>query len=471
MNPAYFKAISTDYHHFVQAFAREAARRDPHAPQGRPPRGVGHRKTASLLQKHPLPSSPPPATPPSRSLDGGLGPNRHRRHPQVPRSPRGRALPRQRDHLERLNRFVPAILLLPPGPGLRPDVPARLPLLPFGPVCLNGHEWLACRLRAAGIAFEQGANAFRTCADRARLQDTGPIGSRRRTSRPAATAGWPSWSPSSPTGERRHQGFGYRLFVSQVEYCTNLVFRPPLPALDRLHGASLDLNRSIGYPDRIAMIFGRRITKHTDAGLKTQILEQDLGQPVIRSEYKSSSIKQYARDNLVLRTQTTSYPHARPGGEQGRGAPAGVAGDDGHGQRPLPRRAAGCPGDIRRSRPVERVAAPTVSPSGRRTPGLKFDDPRLLAVLQARPASPCWRDGAASGRPTCMRLWPKRWARRRRTTPWGNCGMTWEAARQGAGGADRRHAGLPTAVGGVPDRGAVPEVVPPDLRTADGRDP
>jgi hypothetical protein len=55
------------------------------------------------------------------------------------------------------------------------------------------------------------------------------------------------------------------------------------------------------------VIFGRRITRHTDAGLKTQVLDHDLGQAVIRSEYKSSSIKQYARDNLVLRTETTSY--------------------------------------------------------------------------------------------------------------------------------------------------------------------
>lgn len=65
--------------------------------------------------------------------------------------------------------------------------------------------------------------------------------------------------------------------------------------------------REIGHPDKIAVIFGRRITKHTDAGLKTQILDHDLSQPVIRSEYKSSSIKQYARDDLVLRTETTSY--------------------------------------------------------------------------------------------------------------------------------------------------------------------
>jgi hypothetical protein len=96
------------------------------------------------------------------------------------------------------------------------------------------------------------------------------------------------------------------LFVSQVEYCTNLVFEHRA-ALDHLHERLLDLNRSIGHPERITIIFGRRITKHTDAGLKTQILDHDLGQPVIRSEYKSSSIKQYARDNLILRTEVTSY--------------------------------------------------------------------------------------------------------------------------------------------------------------------
>src|SRR5512135_1754327 len=32
---------------------------------------------------------------------------------------------------------------------------------------------------------------------------------------------------------------------------------------------------------------------------------------------------------------------------------------------------------------LERLRQPTVSPSGRRTPGLKLDDPRLRAVLQA----------------------------------------------------------------------------------------
>ena len=40
-----------------------------------------------------------------------------------------------------------------------------------------------------------------------------------------------------------------------------------------------------------------RITKCTDVGLKTQIFDHDLGQPVIRSEHKNISIKQYVRDH------------------------------------------------------------------------------------------------------------------------------------------------------------------------------
>ena len=131
------------------------------------------------------------------------------------------------------------------------------------------------------------------------------------------------------------------------------------------------------------MIFGRRITKHTDAGLKTQVLDHGLGQPVIRSEYKSSSIKQYARDNLVLRTETTSYHTPDLGVNKGvehlpelRQTMA-TAND-----RYLDVQQDVLETFVDRGQ-LERLRQPTVSPSGRRMPGLKLDDPRLLAVLQA----------------------------------------------------------------------------------------
>src|SRR5512143_3729722 len=256
------------------------------------------------------------------------------------------------------------------------------PYFPFSArVCLNGHEWLACRLREEGIAFRQCANAFRTCADPARLQELADRFSAAHIE--ACAHRWlAQLVPFFTDRERRHQGFGYRLFVSQVEYCSNLVF-VRRAALDRLHERLLDLNRSIGHPDKIAMIFGRRITKQTDAGLKTQILDHDLGQPVIRSEYKSSSIKQYARDNLVLRTETTSYHTPDLGVNKGvehlpelRQTMAAAN------NRYLDVQQDVLETFVDRGQ-LERSRQPTVSPGGRRTPGLKLDDPRLLAVMQA----------------------------------------------------------------------------------------
>jgi hypothetical protein len=56
--------------------------------------------------------------------------------------------------------------------------------------------------------------------------------------------------------------------VSQVEYCTDLICEHPA-ALDQMHERLLDLNRSIGGPDKIAKIFGRRITRGQEEGSGT----------------------------------------------------------------------------------------------------------------------------------------------------------------------------------------------------------
>ena len=82
---------------------------------------------------------------------------------------------------------------------------------------------------------------------------------------------------------------------------------PAGAALDRVAERLLDLNRSIGRPDKLSTVFGYRITKAYRGGLKTQIADHHLGNPVIRSEYKDSSIKQYVRDHRLLRTEATSY--------------------------------------------------------------------------------------------------------------------------------------------------------------------
>jgi hypothetical protein len=182
--------------------------------------------------------------------------------------------------------------------------------------------------------------------------------------------------------ERRHLGFGYRLFISQVEYCTNLVF-DRRAALDRLSERLLDLNRTIGAPDKIAVIFGRRVTKRTDAGLKTQISDHGRGQPVIRSDYKSSSIKQYVRDHLILRTEATSYHTPDLGvGKNVENLPQLRQQMAASTERYLDVQQDVLETFVDRGQLAE-LRQPTVTPGGHRTPGLKLDDPRLLAVLQA----------------------------------------------------------------------------------------
>ena len=184
VTPAYFKAISTDYHHFVQAFAEQR-----HIEIVQPPKGVRREEWVEPF---------------SQQLQGQAGVAvilKARENARVAVS-----FPRQGDHVELLNRFVQQYYFYLQDQDFGRMFVRVCPYFPFSArVCLNGHEWLACRLRDEGIAFEQCANAFRTCTTRHGCKNC-PIGSRRRTSRPAATAGWPNWSPSSPTGSAATRG-------------------------------------------------------------------------------------------------------------------------------------------------------------------------------------------------------------------------------------------------------------------------
>src|SRR6267143_2219695 len=175
------------------------------------------------------------------------------------------------------------------------------PYFPFSArVCLNQHHWVATKMRAAGIAFRQSTNAFLSCHDPSRLQTLADSLTARdlaRCGQKWLTAFTPFFTPS----ERQH-GCQHRLFFAQVEYCDNLIFRRRA-ALDRLGERLFDANRTIGQPTKLAMIFGRRVTKRYRGQLQTVIEDLDLPNPVIRTHYGHGFAKQYVRDHLALRTE------------------------------------------------------------------------------------------------------------------------------------------------------------------------
>jgi hypothetical protein len=254
------------------------------------------------------------------------------------------------------------------------------PYFPFSArVCLNQHHWLANRLRAEGIRFRQCGNAFLACSDPTRLQqvaDSLTTGDLERCARKWLRALVPFFTPT----ERRV--CAHRLFFAQVEYCDNLIFHRRA-ALDALGERLLDANRTIGQPTKLAMIFGRKITKRHRGKLETIIEDLDLPNPVIRSYCRDGSIKQYVRDHLALRTEATSnnvtdfgVPKAIDSLPELRTAMATVT------DRYLTVQQDILETFIDRGQ-LRQLAEPTRLANGKRIPGLKLDHPRQLALMHA----------------------------------------------------------------------------------------
>ena len=256
------------------------------------------------------------------------------------------------------------------------------PYLPFSArICLNQHHWLANRLREYGIGFKQLANAFLKCAAPDRLQAL----ANSLDPRDLVTCGQ-KWlahlTPFFTAREREDAGCRHRLFFSQVEFCDNLIFRRR-SALDKLGERLLDANRTIGQPNKITVIFGRRVTKHYRGKLQTEIADMNLPNPVIRSHYGHGFIKQYVRDHLMLRTESASN------NVKDYGVNKAVE------NLPVLRETLSAINDnylnvqqdiletfVDRGQ-LRKLAEPTITPTGKRIPGLKLDHPRQLALMHA----------------------------------------------------------------------------------------
>jgi hypothetical protein len=256
------------------------------------------------------------------------------------------------------------------------------PYLPFSArICLNQHHWLANRLRENGVKFKLLANAFLKCTEPDRLQAL----ANSLVPRDLMACGqkWLAhFTPFFSAREREEAACRHRLFFSQVEFCDNLIFRRR-SALDNLGERLLDANRTIGQPKKITVIFGRRITKQYRGKLQTEIEDMDLPNPVIRSHYGNGFIKQYVRDHLILRTEAASN------NVKDYGVNKSVE------NLPVLREKLSAINDnylnvqqdiletfVDRGQ-LRKLAKPTITPSGKRIPGLKLDHPRQIALMHA----------------------------------------------------------------------------------------
>jgi len=285
-------------------------------------------------------------------------------------------------HLEYKQRWVNQYNFYVNDPHWGPMFVRMCPYFPFSArVCLNQHHWLAIRMRAEGIDFQQCANAFLRCGNPVRLQELADS----LTTRDLLQCGrkWlAAFTPFFTDKERKQAGCQHRLFFAQVEYCDNLIFRRRA-AVDELVQRLLDLNRNIGQPKRITTIFGRKVTKEYKGKLQSVIEDLDLPNPVIRSHYGHGFAKQYVRDNRLVRTEPATNNVYDYGVNkdvenlpQLRQRMAEIIDNYHNAQQDV------LETFIDRGQ-LRKLAEPSILPNGKRIPGLKLDHPRQLAVMHS----------------------------------------------------------------------------------------
>jgi hypothetical protein len=233
------------------------------------------------------------------------------------------------------------------------------PYLPFSArICLNQHHWLANRMRELGIGLKQTANAFLICADPERLQEL----ANSLTPRDLVTRGQKWLAHLTPF---------FTIFHRRA-------------ALDNLGERLLDANRTIGQPNKITVIFGRRISKQYRGKLQTEIEDMNLPNPVVRSHYRNGFIKQYVRDHLILRSEAASNNVNDYGVNKAvDNLPALQKSLSAINDNYLNVQQDILESFVDRGQ-LRKLAEPTITSAGKRIPGLKLDHPRQLALMHAR---------------------------------------------------------------------------------------
>jgi hypothetical protein len=251
-------------------------------------------------------------------------------------------------------------------------------------VWVNGHEWVKRQATRAGIGYRELSNGFAATDDPAGLQEIcdrlGPGVINVFVQR------WLAHLPL-PFDERdQDAGYWWDTSMRQIEVSRTIVFDAPRHARSFFEALIVD-NLDIGRPANVEIIFGRRIRRDTTGVFRTAIdrpvIDSDTSGVVVNVFYKHSRIKQYLKDGRAMRIETVvnaprdlgcnaRLPNLDELQAKARACNRRILDTERVGQ--------GC---VLASPAFERIAHPSVDTHGRRTPALRFGDPRVMALAGA----------------------------------------------------------------------------------------
>ncbi len=172
-------------------------------------------------------------------------------------------------------------------------------------VCLNGNEWAKRQAAKAGIGFEALDNGFASCDDPKRLQKICDRLDANKIDR--FVRKWLARLPHPFTAADRRAGYRYDLSMLQTELSLTQVLDRPLAGRVFFEEVIRD-NLDIGRPDRVSLIFDRRVVRRgkfkTPGRFRTRVFTDGVT-PSLHVDYKSTRVKQYHKEGVALRTETT----------------------------------------------------------------------------------------------------------------------------------------------------------------------
>jgi hypothetical protein len=198
---------------------------------------------------------------------------------------------------------------------------------------------------------------------------------------------WMSRLPLPLTDADQVAGYWWELSMRQIEVSRTLVFDAPRHARSFFEALVAD-NLDIGRPDTVELIFhgpyrpghGRPIK--LGCLPKTKVVTRDTD-VTVNAFYKNSRIKQYLKDGRALRVETVvNSPDDLTCQRRLVNLDELQARARSVNRRLLDTERVG-QGCVLASPAFERVAQSTLNQDGRRSPALRFGDPRVMALLGA----------------------------------------------------------------------------------------